>query len=117
MPAMPETVSLHIQARDSDPVRVVELTGGTVRVGRSVASDVRLADASVPADACRLRRRLGVWHVEPVALGSVRIDGRELDEPSPLAFGEGFDLGPYHLTLQPTGSLPSAWRRPAYPAS
>ena len=50
---MSETVSLHIQASDSGPIRVVELSGSTARIGRSPSCEVQIADPALAAGAMR----------------------------------------------------------------
>src|SRR6266446_2923841 len=56
-PTMPETACLHIQARDSDPIRVVELAGVSVRIGRASYCEVRLPAPELADEECCLRRR------------------------------------------------------------
>ena len=43
-PTMPESTCLHIQDRESGPIRVVELPWISVRIGRAAFCEVRLAD-------------------------------------------------------------------------
>ena len=74
---MPETACLHIQARDSDPIRVVELPGTSVRIGRASYCEVRLAEPELAEEECRLKRRGGSWQLVPArASNFVWIDGR-----------------------------------------
>ena len=77
---MPESACLHIQANESDPVRVVDLRGGPVRIGRAASCDVRLADADLADEECRLRRRGGAWQLVPTAAG-----GSDPDRRPPVA--------------------------------
>ena len=56
-PIMPESTCLHIQDRESGPIRVVELPWISVRIGRAAFCEVRLADPDWPTEACRLTPR------------------------------------------------------------
>lgn len=108
---MPATASLHIQAKESDPARVVVLAGGSVRIGRASYCEVRLPSPEVAEEECRLRRRGGSWHVFPVGSnGSVRLEGRPIDESQPIPFDVPFRVGGHELTLRLTGtSSEVAW--------
>ena len=102
---MPETACLHIQAHESGPVRVVDLSGGPVRIGRAAYCDVRIADPELADEECRLRPRGGTWQLVPIAgRESVQLDGRPVAGPSTLAFGATFDIGSHRLTLQPSAT-------------
>ncbi len=106
---MPETSCLHIQNRDSDPIRVVAMTGGSVRIGRAAYCDVRLADAALDDEVCRLRRRHETWQLVPVARnGSVWLDGRKVESPITLKIGQTFLVGTHRFTLQ-TSATHSPW--------
>ena len=88
---MPDTACLHIQARDSDPIRVVELTGTPVRIGRASYCEVRLAEPDLADEECRLRRRGGTWQLVPSRPAAfVWIDGRSVEEACPLSFDVPF---------------------------
>lgn len=107
---MPETACLHIQARDTDPIRVVELPGTSVRIGRASFCEVRLAEPDIADEECRLRRKGGQWQLVPSrSAGFVWIDGRSVEEPCSLPFDVPFRVGEHWLTLRPNGSAP-AWR-------
>ena len=114
---MPETACLHIQARDSDPIRVVELPGSSVRIGRASYCEVRLTEPDLADEECRLRRRGGIWQLVPSrAAGFVWIDGRSVEATCPLPFDVPFRVGEHWLTLRPTGSASPEWRAYKTPA-
>lgn len=99
---MLETARLHIQGQDADTVRVVGLTGGSVRIGRGPACDVRLAAPEVAVEECRLRRRGDSWQLVPArSATSLRLDGRPVDVPRLIAYGISFQIGGLSLTLHP----------------
>ncbi len=98
---MPETACLHIQTRASDTVRVVDLPGGSIRIGRAAYCEVRLTDLSLADEECRLRLRRGQWELAPSANGrSVAIDGEGVRVPRPLAMDAAFTIGEFTLTLR-----------------
>lgn len=107
---MPEAACLHIQTRDTEPVRVVELSGVLVRVGRASFCEIRLSDAGVAEEVCHLRRRGSSWHLVPVASpGTVSIEGRAVDKSRLLPFGVSFRVGESWLTLRPNVASPPEW--------
>src|SRR5512135_3835649 len=107
---MPESASLHIQARDADPIRVVEIPGASVRIGRASYCEVRLPEPEVSDEECLLRRRGGTWHLVPVGRsGLVMIDDHPVERPRPIPFGMPFRVGDHRLTLQATGDAPGRW--------
>jgi hypothetical protein len=115
---MPETATLHIQARDSDPVRVVELPGASVRIGRAPFCEVLLPEPDLAEEECQLRRRGATWHLVPVApTGAVTVDGRVVDRPRPLPYGVPLRVGQYSLTLRPSAATPPEWGAPVAAAS
>src|SRR5207302_7465352 len=98
---MPEYTCLHIQDRESGPIRVVELSWISVRIGRAAYCEVRLADHNLAEEACRLTRRGRSWSLVPVGERSpVLVDGRAVDGPCPLPFDVPFRIGPHCLTLR-----------------
>ncbi|MFO0953865.1 MAG: hypothetical protein U0835_22460 [Isosphaeraceae bacterium] len=112
MPTMPESVSLHVQARDSQTIRVVEVRGGTARIGRAPYCEVRLNDPDVPHEACRLRRQGSVWMLVPGGSRSsacVLVEFEPLDEPRPLPVGVPFRVGPYRLSLEAAETSEPSW--------
>ncbi|WP_406700365.1 hypothetical protein V5E97_16255 [Singulisphaera sp. Ch08] len=114
---MPETACLHIQARDSDPIRVVELPGSSVRIGRASYCEVRLTEPDLADEECRLRRRGGIWQLVPSrAAGFVWIDGRSVEAACPLPFDVPFRVGEHWLTLRPTGVASPEWQAYKTPA-
>ncbi len=82
-PTMPESTCLHIQDRESGPIRVVEMPWISVRIGRAAYCEVRLPEHDLADDvACWLNRRGKSWHLVPVATGSpVLLEGRPLMAP------------------------------------
>ena len=107
---MPETACLHIQTRESDPVRVVELPGASIRIGRASYCDVRLSEPEVADEECLLRRRGETWHLFPKGPpGSMRIDGELVERPRPLPFGVSLQVGAHSLTLRQVESRTSGW--------
>ncbi len=107
---MPETACLHIQAQESDPVRVVDLPGSSARIGRAAYCDVRLADPDLADEECRLRRRGSTWRIVPVAPdgGALRLDGHRVDRPTELPYDTTFYVGSFGFTLR-TSSTASPW--------
>ena len=99
---MSETVSLHIQASDdSGPIRVVELSGSTARIGRSPSCEVQIADPALAPEQCVLRRRGNGWLLVPVGPpGAVWIDGRAVERGQLLSLDAPFRVGDHWLTLQ-----------------
>ena len=63
---MPESTCLHIQDRESGPIRVVEIPWISVRIGRAAYCEVRLTEHDLAEEACRLYRRGRSWHLVPV---------------------------------------------------
>ena len=53
---MTESTWLHIQDRESGPIRVVELPWISVRIGRAAHCEVRLTEHELPDEVCRLQR-------------------------------------------------------------
>src|SRR5262245_42725025 len=107
---MPETACLHIQARESDPIRVVELPGTSVRIGRASYCEVRLTEPDLAEEECRLKRRGGTWQLVPArSSGFIWLDGRSVDEACPLPFDVPFRVGEHWLTLRPTGGTSAGW--------
>src|SRR4051812_36609971 len=100
---MSDTVSLHIQASGSEsgPIRVVELSGSSARIGRSIACEVQIADPALAPEQCVLRRRGNGWLLVPVGpRGMVWIDGRAVDRGQLLSLDAPFRVGDHWLTLQ-----------------
>ena len=63
---MPESTCLHIQDRESGPIRVVDIPWISVRIGRAAFCEVRLTADDLADEACRLYRRGRSWHLVPV---------------------------------------------------
>ena len=107
---MPETARLQIQGQDADPVRVVGLTGGLVRIGRGPSCDVRLNEADIADEECRLRRRGDAWQLVPArSATTLRFDGRIVAAPRSIAYGVPFQVGGLSLTLHPAAASAAAW--------
>ncbi len=113
---MPESTCLHIQDRESGPIRVVELSWISVRIGRAAYCEVCLPEGRLPDEACRLTRRGRTWSLVPAQRGKkVLLDGRPLDGPCPLPFDVPFRIGRYCLTLRRDVAAEPDWE--LYPAS
>src|SRR5262249_12702691 len=98
---MPESTCLHIQDRESGPIRVVELPWIAARAGGAARCEARLPDADVADEACRLPGRGRTWSLVPASGSSAIVfEGRPLDGPCPLPFDVPFRMGPYCLTLR-----------------
>src|SRR5437868_12466995 len=98
---MPGSTCLHIQDRESGPIRVVELPWISVRIGRAAYCEVRLAEHDLEEEACRLTRRGRTWTLTPLGgRSTVLLEGRSVDGPCPLPFDVPFRVGPYCLTLR-----------------
>jgi tetratricopeptide (TPR) repeat protein len=107
---MPESACLHIQARDADLIRVVEIPGTSVRIGRASYCEVRLSEPEVADEECLLRRRGGTWHLVPVGRSRrVMLGEQPVERPMPIPFGVSFQVGDHRLTLQATGEGPGRW--------
>jgi tetratricopeptide (TPR) repeat protein len=107
---MLEAACLHIQTRDAEPVRAVELSGAAVRIGRAAFCEVRLLEPQLADEVCQLRRRGAAWYLVPVATPSeVSVDGRPVDEPRLLPFGVPIRIGSHTLTLRGSGASPPEW--------
>ncbi len=113
---MPESTCLHIQDRESGPIRVVELPWISVRIGRAAFCEVRLADQDLTAETCRLTRRGRNWNLVPIGSQSlVMLEGRTVKGPCPLPFNVPFRVGSYCLTLRQDVAADPDWEM--YPAS
>ncbi len=109
---MSETMSLHIQASESDsgPIRVVELSGSSVRIGRSPSCEVQIADPALAHEQCVLRRRGNGWLLVPVGPpGAVWIDGRAVDRGQLLPLDAPFRVGDHWLTLHRSDVAADGW--------
>src|SRR5437660_479160 len=113
---MPESTCLHIQDRESGPIRVVELNWISVRIGRAAYCEVRLPGAEHDEEVCRLTRRGRTWSLIPSSgAGLILIEGRPVSGPCPLPFDVPFRLGTYCLTLRHDVGAEPDWE--LYPAS
>ena len=107
---MPESTCLHIQDRDSGPIRVVEIPWISVRIGRAAYCEVRLADRDVAEEACRLQRRGRTWHLVPLGpKGSILVQDRPIEGPYPLPFDVPFRIGSCCLTLRQNRTADPDW--------
>ncbi|HZW31954.1 MAG TPA: hypothetical protein VFF52_14685 [Isosphaeraceae bacterium] len=114
---MPESTCLHIQDRESGPIRVVELPWISVRIGRAAYCEVRLPDADVGQEVCRLTRRGRTWSLIPsTGQGPILLEGRPLEGACPLPFDVPFRLGPYCLTLRRDVAAEPDWEMYPGPA-
>ena len=124
---MPESTCLHIQDRESGPIRVVDIPWISVRIGRAAYCEVRLTEDDLADEACRLYRRGRSWHIVPLAKKStIRIGGRPVDAACPLPFDVPFRVGDHCLTLRQdratepdwdmySGPVPASLDRPSFP--
>jgi hypothetical protein len=103
---MPEATFLHIQTRETNQPRVMELSGSSVRVGRGAQCEVRLVESALADVQCLLRRRGPRWHIQPVGPpGRLSIDGRPVDQQRPLPLGTPVRVGSHWLTLRQGGAV------------
>lgn len=110
---MPESSCLHIQDSASGPIRVVDVPWPHVRVGRASFCEVRLNDPDLAGEVCRLRRRGGIWQIEPVVADSVQLDGRPVNGIRLLPFDTPIRIGHFCLTLHASKLAAPDWS--AYP--
>jgi hypothetical protein len=114
---MPESICLHIQGRESGPIRVVELPWISVRIGRAAYCEVQLAEFDLADEACRLQLRGRSWHLVPVAARSlVSLEGQPVVSACPLPFDVPFTIGPYCLTLRRDRAAEPDWEMYQGPA-
>ncbi|WP_165075911.1 hypothetical protein [Paludisphaera rhizosphaerae] len=107
---MAESTCLHIQDRESGPIRIVELPWISVRVGRAAFCEVRLSDSSLPEEALRLHRRGRAWHLTPLIGSGVTLDGQPVDSPLALPFDVPFQVGRFTLSLKSNRFAEPDWR-------
>ncbi len=113
---MSESTCLHIQDRESGPIRVVELPWISVRIGRAAYCEVCLPDEKLGDEACRLTRRGRIWSLVPgPGQQLILFEGRPLTGPCPVPFDVPFRIGPYCLTLRHDVAAEPDWEM--YPAS
>jgi tetratricopeptide (TPR) repeat protein len=107
---MPESTCLHIQDRESGPIRVVDLPWISVRIGRAAYCEIRLTEAELAEEACRLYRRGRSWHLVPVkSKGLVCLGGRPVDAACELPFDVPFRVGDHCLTLRRDRAAEPDW--------
>jgi tetratricopeptide (TPR) repeat protein len=107
---MAKSTCLHIQDRESGPIRVVEIPWISVRIGRAAFCEVRLSEHDLADVACRLKRVGSSWHLVSVATpSSVSLDGRPLDRSAPLPYDVPFHVGGYCLTLRQDQTAEPNW--------
>jgi tetratricopeptide (TPR) repeat protein len=116
---MPESVCLHIQDRESGPIRVVDIPWISVRIGRASFCEVRLADYDLAEEVCRLYRRGRAWQLVPKdGRTEISLEGQRVDRLCALPFDVPFCVGTYRLTLRKDRSAEPDWSmfRTAAPA-
>ncbi len=114
---MTKSTCLHIQDRESGPIRVVELPWISVRIGRAAYCEVRLAGLDLPDEVCRLQRRGLTWRLLPTGSDCpVFMSGRRLGGVCTLPFNVPFRAGPYCFTLRQDRSVQPDWHMYAGPA-
>ena len=108
---MPESTCLHIQDRHSGPIRVVEIPWMTVRIGRAAYCEVRLTEAGLADEVCRLQRRGRSWNLVPLSLkgGPILVQDRSIEGPHPLPFDVPFRIGGSCLTLRQNRGAEPDW--------
>ncbi len=101
---MPDTTYLQIEDADTDVLRVVELPGAAIRVGRGPVCEVRLTDPDLADVQCLLRRRGQTWHVQPIGpAGLVSLAGQAVDQLRPLPPDEPLRVGSFRLLIRHEG--------------
>ena len=114
---MTESTCLHIQDRESGPIRVVELPWISVRIGRATYCEVRLAGPDLPDEVCRLQHRGLTWRLLSVGGDCpVFMNGQRLGGVCVLPFNVPFRAGPYCFTLRQDRSVQPDWHMYAGPA-
>ena len=114
---MTKSTCLHIQDRESGPIRVVELPWISVRIGRATYCEVRLAGLDLPDEVCRLQRRGLSWRLLPTGSDCpVYLNGLRLGGVCALPFNVAFRAGPYCFTLRQDNSVQPDWHMYAGPA-
>ena len=114
---MTESTCLHIQDRESGPIRVVELPWISVRIGRAAHCEVRLTEHDLPDEVCRLQRRGQSWRLLPAQAESpVLIEGRRPGGSCLLPFNLPFRVGQYCLTLRQDRAAEPDWEIYSGPA-
>ena len=114
---MTESTCLHIQDRESGPIRVVELPWISVCIGRAAHCEVRLMDPDLPEEICRLQRRGLSWRLLPTRSDyPLLLDGQRLGGVGLLPFNIPFRAGPYCFTLRQDKSAEPDWQMYAGPA-
>jgi hypothetical protein len=117
IPTMTKSTCLHIQDRESGPIRVVELPWISVRIGCATYCEVRLAGSDLPDEVCRLQRRGLTWRLLPTGGDCpVFMSGQRLSGVCPLPFDVPFRAGPYCFTLRQDRSAQPDWHMYAGPA-
>ena len=115
---MPESTCLHIQDRESGPIRVVEIPCISVRIGCAAFCEVRLTDRDLAEEACKLQRRGRTWHLIPLGpKGSVLVQDRPIEGPCPLPFEVPFRVGSICFTLRQDRSSDPDWEMYRTPAA
>ena len=114
---MTESTCLHIQDRESGPIRVVELPWISVRIGRAAHCEVRLTEHDLPDEVCRLQRRGQSWRLLPAKSESpILLEGRHPGGSCLLPFNVPFRVGQYCLTLRQDRAAEPDWEIYSGPA-
>jgi hypothetical protein len=107
---MAEPTCLHVQDRESGPIRVVEIPWVSVRIGQAAHCEVQLTEHDVDDVVCRLYRRSGTWHLLPAETRQpILLDGKPVTELCPLPFDVPFRFGRYCLTLRRDRAAAPDW--------
>jgi tetratricopeptide (TPR) repeat protein len=100
---------LHIESPDSASVRVLALSGVSVRIGSGRQCEISLPDPALAEVQCILRRRGTSWSLQPVGpSGRLTIDGQSVEHQRVLIDDTALQVGPYRLTLRSTGTAQPA---------
>ena len=114
---MPESTCLHIQDRESGPIRVVEIPWISVRIGRAAYCEVRLPGTTWPTKPAACSAGGGPGTSCPARPTSpIFLEGRRLNGSCLLPFDVPFRVGPYCLTLRHDRAAEPDWEMYAGPA-
>jgi tetratricopeptide (TPR) repeat protein len=107
---MAESSCLHIQEKQSGPIRVIALPWLWARVGRASYCEIRLNGEDLPDEVCRLQRKGRTWYVLATSTEhQVVLGGREVRGSSPLPFDVPIEAAGHRLTLRPDISFEPVW--------
>ena len=76
------------------------LDHGRLRIGSVGTADVWIPMPGIRRQHCRVEPDGAVWRLVPLGGVSVRLNGSEVSEPSPLAVGDRLRIGPVELAVR-----------------